>query len=134
MTGFCRVGIMLKHYKHQQHCKCPRCLEDNEDTSHVIQCSHPDALSLWSQSLDTLEHWMTQNHGHPELIKLILLGLRKWQFKEYIPYNYEILDPLLIKAYRSQRRLGWKLFIEGYWAKSGKCVNPNTSFKCIHKN
>jgi hypothetical protein len=60
---------------------------------------------------------MIQNHGHPELIELIILGLKKWWNNEYIPYEYDILDPTLHKAYRHQRRIGWNSFIEGYWAK-----------------
>jgi hypothetical protein len=63
---------MLRIYKHQSHSKCPRCLQDNETTDHVLRCQEPGAAALWKQSMIDLERWMTTNYGHPELIKIIL--------------------------------------------------------------
>jgi hypothetical protein len=102
MTGFCGVGIMLKRYKHQKHSKCPRCLEDNETVYHVLQCPDNDATTLWTQSLERLEQWMTQNQGHPELIELIIMCLTKWHSSKPIPYDYDILEPSLQLAYSQQ--------------------------------
>jgi hypothetical protein len=116
MTGFCGVGIMLRIYKHQRHAKCPRCLLDNEDTAHVLQCENPQAMALWTQSIDQLEQWMLSNAGHPELVELIVLGLTSWRNSSLLPLEYDILEPTLIQAYRKQRRIGWRSFIEGYWA------------------
>jgi hypothetical protein len=118
MTGFCGVGIMLKRYKHQKHSKCPRCLSDNENVHHVLRCTQHGAKSLWTQSIDSLEQWMTRNQGHPELIELIILGLNKWHDQHIIPYDYDILEPLLKQAYNQQRRIGWASFIEGFWSRS----------------
>jgi hypothetical protein len=116
MTGFCGVGKMLQRYRHQKHSKCPRCLSDNETVHHVLQCTHDEAKHIWNQSLENLETWMTNNHGHPELIELIILCLNKWHDQELIPYDYDILEPSLVQAYKQQRRLGWASFIEGYWS------------------
>jgi hypothetical protein len=63
ITGFCGVGVMLKIYKYQSHSKCPRCLTDNETTTHVLCCQEPEAAALWNQSLLDLEQWMTNNLG-----------------------------------------------------------------------
>jgi hypothetical protein len=117
MTSFCGVGIMLQRYKHQQHSKCPRCLVDNKTVHHVLQCPNLEARQLWSTALDKLEQWMTTNHGHPELVELIIMGLSKWHSQELIPLEFEILEPSLQRAYSQQRHLGWASFIEGYWSK-----------------
>jgi hypothetical protein len=117
MTGFCGVGIMLQRYKHQRHSKCPRCLSDNETVHHVLQCPNLEATQLWSTSLEKLEQWMTTNHGHPELVELIIMGMSKWHSQEFIPLEFNILEPTLQRAYSQQRRLGWASFIEGYWSK-----------------
>jgi hypothetical protein len=106
MTGFCGVGKMLKIYKHQKHSKCPRCMANDEDTSHVLRCPHNDATALWNKSIETMENWMVNNHRHPELIKLIILGLQTWRNDNLLPLYYDILEPLLKKAYTKQRRLG----------------------------
>jgi hypothetical protein len=57
MTGFCGVGVMLQWYKHQQHSKCPRCLTDNEDTTHVC-AAHLMMLALYGHS-----QWIHLNAG-----------------------------------------------------------------------
>jgi hypothetical protein len=54
MMGFCGVGIMLKLYRYQKHSKCPQYMADNDDTTHVFQCTHPDATYLWNKSMEDL--------------------------------------------------------------------------------
>jgi hypothetical protein len=117
LTGFCGVGVMLQLYNYQKHTKCPRCKEDGENTDHVLRCLQIEAQGLWQQSLHNLETWMTTNKGHPELIELIILGLQRWHNNDRIPLSYDILEPLLLTAWRKQRRLSWKSFIEGFGAK-----------------
>jgi hypothetical protein len=90
MTGFCGTGKMLKIYRFQKHSKCPRCQTDNENTNHVLQCNHSEALTLWNTSLTSLEEWMLSNNGHPELVELIILGLTKWHNNEIFPLTYDI--------------------------------------------
>jgi hypothetical protein len=99
---FCGVGVMLQRYKHQKHSKCPRCMLDAEDTSHVLQCQHADALTLWQQLMDHLENWMITNQGHPEMVELIILGLNAWHSSTNLPLDYDILEPSLNFAYRKQ--------------------------------
>jgi hypothetical protein len=50
------------------------------------------------------------------MIELIILGLRRWHNDDPIPYSYDILEPTLLQAWRKQRCLGWKSFLEGFWA------------------
>ncbi len=108
---------MLQIYKHQKHSKCPRCMMNDEDTAHVLRCQHADAITLWQQSVDKLEQWMINNQGHPEMIELIILGLNAWHSSNILPLKYDILEPSLSIAYRKQRRIGWRSFIEGFWTK-----------------
>jgi hypothetical protein len=96
--------------------KCPRCLQDNETTDHVLSCREPGAYALWQQLMTDLEIWMTVNYGHPGLIELILVGLKKWHNQERIPYTYDILEPLLKTAWTKQKRFGWTSLIDGFWA------------------
>jgi hypothetical protein len=79
LSGFCGVGIMLVRYAYQKHSKCPRCGIDNETTSHIIQCQHPDAINLWMTEVNSLYQWMQQHLGHPELASIIKDLLLEWQ-------------------------------------------------------
>jgi hypothetical protein len=69
----------------------------------MLQCPHHDTISVWTRSLKSLEQWMTRNQGHPELIELIILGLSKWHDQHIFPYDYDILEPTLIQAYKQQQ-------------------------------
>jgi hypothetical protein len=106
---------MLQIYKHQKHSKCQCFMMDNEDTVHILQCPHHDATNLWNQSIAQLEQWMINNQGHPKLIELIVLGLQSWHSSLVLPLEYDILEPFLQIAYRKQRCIGWRSFIEGFW-------------------
>jgi hypothetical protein len=67
---------------------------------------------------------MTATHGHPELIELVLLGLRKWYNQERISFTYDILEPVLKTAWTRQRRIGCKSLIEGFCASEWRlCQN-----------
>jgi hypothetical protein len=134
MTGFCRVGVMLKIYKYQNHSKCPRCEEDKETTAHVLQCQHPLAINLWTQSIQDLEAWMTINNGHPEMIELMILGLQQWHDNEHILHSYNIHEPMLSTAWKKQCRLGWRSFLQGFGLLNGGNVKNNTFFSTILKN
>jgi hypothetical protein len=41
----CAVGRMTKIQKHREHSMCPRCLQDNKTTEHVLLCKHFETLS-----------------------------------------------------------------------------------------
>lgn len=68
---------------------------------------------------------MINNHGHPELIELVILGLQTWHSNEIIPFAYNILEPLLKTAYKKQRWIGWKSFIEGFWTTERRLVQTD---------
>jgi hypothetical protein len=80
-------------------------MEENEDTTHVLQCAHHEAISLWQKSIGDLEVWMTNNYRHPELIELVILGLNTWHSNNLLPLQYDILEPLLKVAYSKQQQL-----------------------------
>jgi hypothetical protein len=115
MAGFCGVGIMLVRYAYQKHSKCPRCGQDNETTSHIIQCQQPEAVDLWRTEVQSLRTWMLSTMGHPELVSVITASLLEWQSSSR-GYLATPDDATLQLAVNRQRRIGWKSFIEGFWA------------------
>jgi phage FluMu protein Com len=79
MAGFCSVGVMLVRYAYQKHLKCPRCGQSNETTAHIIQCTHPEAVTLWETEVNKLHKWMQENIGYPEMIDIICDSLLEWR-------------------------------------------------------
>jgi hypothetical protein len=106
---------MLVKYAYQKHSKCPRCGQNNETTSHIIQCQQHEAVNLWHNEILALRSWMLRTLGHPELVSIITNALLQWQSTsrgfEGIPR-----DQTLQLAVQRQRNIGWKSFIEGFWA------------------
>jgi hypothetical protein len=115
MAGFCGVGIMLVRYAYQKHSKCPRCGQNNETTSHVIQCRHPGAVNLWHTEVEALKSWMLSNLGQPELVSIITSSLLTWQSSSHGFLGTPSNDTLK-KAVNRQQNIGWKSFIEGFWS------------------
>jgi hypothetical protein len=116
MAGFCGVGIMLVRYAYQKHSRCPRCNQSNEDTAHIIQCPHPDAVNLWTQEVSALHNWMIQSHGHPELCTIIKDSLLEWRSTSK-GYQDKPIDVILQLAVKRQKNIGWRSLIEGFWSK-----------------
>ena len=113
-TGFCGVEKMLLRYKYQAHSTCPRCGASQESTSHVLQCNDDSACQLWDNEVDTLNKWMIEKKGQPNLAKVIVDNLHSWKYRlpksNALPHCHT-----LRKAIIHQDRIGWKQFIEGFW-------------------
>ena len=113
ITGFCGVGAMMKIWKFQTHSKCPRCQMDNENTSHVLQCPHPSAHSLWKEEMKSLDQWMKNNQLHPELRECIVTNLQSWHDGSPYPAK-RYTNQILQRAITKQDLIGWRAFIEGF--------------------
>jgi len=50
-TGFCTTDCRMVKIKLQQMADCPCCGYPNEDTSHILQCPHPDRQLLWDTAI-----------------------------------------------------------------------------------
>ena len=115
-TGFCGTGKMLKIYKWQTHTKCPRCLQDNETTEHVLRCQGEQTQEIWESELPVLELWMKKNNIHSELISITTHGIKAWLENDIIqitPSNRH-----LQRALCHQQQIGWFNFILGFWSKN----------------
>ena len=124
---------MLKRYKWQEHTKCPRCLQDNEDTQHVLKCQGADTAELWENEMKKLEEWMQEHNIHSEIRKLITLNLNKWCRGSHINYNPS--NPYLQLAASEQEQIGWFPFILGFWSKQiSKCQRDHMESQASAKS
>ena len=116
ITGICGVGVMMKLWKFQDHSKCPRCQEDEEDTIHVLRCPHQSAKETWNESLKELDKWIEENDGHPELRESIIKHLSAWHDNRQ-PTAETYNNTSINQAVHNQNQIGWQSFIEGFLAK-----------------
>ena len=107
---------MLKRYKWQPHDQCPRCLQEKEDTRHVLQCTGEGVQDMWESKLTALSKWMSDNKIHSELNLMISHYTKAWIQQvqpTFIPSNH-----LLNKAIKQQNQIGWFQFILGFWSSN----------------
>jgi hypothetical protein len=79
--------------------------------------------------VDKLCQWMKDNQGNPELITIIKHSLLEWRASS-AGYQDTPSDPTLVTAVRRQKNIGWKSFIEGFWALEWRQCQHNY-FQCI---
>ena len=114
-TGFLGVGKMMERRGEQDHSKCPRCDEDEEDNKHVIRCQDPDAKLKWNAEFDRLLIWMSKQRTDPALQAAILAKIQAWQ-RNFPSYHYR--GPReLEEAIKEQDKIGWWNFMLGRVSK-----------------
>ena len=107
----CGVGATMVKWKMQDDAKCPRCGQDQEDTTHVLKCSAAGADEVWQSNMQKLETTMIDLHTRPDLLEALMARLNQW--RRGLPF---INDPLwtdeLVDTVTNQDRLGWKNLLE----------------------
>jgi hypothetical protein len=109
ISGFCATGQMMKRRRERDTDACPRC-GDLETVEHMWKCQQ-DTADLWESAIKSVQRWMTENHTHPEMVRVIVQCLNQWRFNNnskpttYIPWLQELID--------KQTRCGWRNFFEG---------------------
>ena len=63
------TGKYMKRMRFWPIDKCPRCLQDNETTLHVLQCTHPEAKTLAEKLTEELVAQLGQYPSCPQLTK-----------------------------------------------------------------
>ena len=111
-SGFCGTSKMMFRWKKRATDRCPRCLHEVEDASHVWKCQDPRALKVWTQAIENLELWMQQQRTHPEIIHIICAKLLAWQSgsTEEIPIGTFHDLPAVVQK---QDEIGWQSLLEG---------------------
>jgi hypothetical protein len=101
----------MKRYHFQDHAECLRCSEF-EDTTHVIKCQAPHAVTQWEASVAKLDAWLIKSATIPALRSAILNRPKAWKTCDttlVLSYSWPGVDDLLT----AQARVGWRVFLEG---------------------
>ena len=102
----------MKQWNFRPHDSCPFCLHPHEDTEHVIQCQHADALQLWQDQFQKIEESLTKWDTEVTLKVAICQDLQAWRQKNHLTsINY--LPQEIQKAVSDMRRIGYDRILEG---------------------
>jgi len=86
--------------------ECPRCAMAEEDKIHIIRCTQPEASSLWTSALSTLEKWLKEEDTDPALTQDLIAGLQSW----YQGTPAQPSSPATLQ----QSLLGWEGVLDGW--------------------
>ena len=96
---------------------CPFCLASQEDTHHILRCSHQDSITHWTTTIRKVLQKLFTLDTCPILIIALRDELQAWRLNNTLP-NITQYPSLLQSALREQRTIGWKQFMEGFVTKS----------------
>jgi len=112
-TGFCATGCCMVQMKLRQTADCPCCGHRNEDTSHILQCPHPDAQLLWDTAILQLRGHLYNAETKPGTMEDLSTGIDAWCKQEPPPHT-------LTTAGQAQTSLTWNNLVHGFLGKEWK--------------
>ena len=116
---FVATGKNMKRWKQRLNGNCPYCMSENEDTHHIMTCTHADAKRNWEDALQQWVKLLRKIDTCSHLTGAVWKELQAWRNDDSLPC-IETLPSLLQVAIREQREIGWKQFLEGMVGQSWK--------------
>jgi len=107
ITGLCAMGCQMLQTKQCPTADCPCYRHPNEDTSHILQCAHPDSQLLWDSAILQLREHLHNNDTSPSLIKDLSARIDAWS-------RQAIQPPAITPARKEQAALTWQNLIHGF--------------------
>jgi hypothetical protein len=126
-TRHCAVGRMMKIRKEWAHSTCPLCGNQEETTTHVLQCT--EATRIWNITLGALNTWLEEQSTEPSLQAAIIYHLQSWRQSSHTTGGQN--KPNLHKTLSHQNGLGWYNFILGRHAKGFEDIQ-HRYYQSIH--
>ena len=113
------TGKNMVRWKEHHKGNCPYCLEEMEDTRHILLCQHIDALNIWNEAMEEWIKKLRKLDTCSYLIRALKLELTSWKTGT-APPAINMLPSGLQRAIKEQRLIGWKQFLEGLHSKLWK--------------
>ncbi len=114
-SGHCAVGRMMKMRKHWEHSMCPRCLQDNETTEHVLLCQDPRATEHFERLSTKLDQDLVTMETAPELRRTIIRKITNWRRRRRV--TAQVTNKYGEReASEHQDQIGWTNFMLGRMA------------------
>ena len=115
-SGWLGTGTNMQRWNLRYSGNCPFCGAEKEDTNHVLRCSHTVATKNFKSCMKEYDKKLTKYKTAYPLRKAIILELHAWR-ENRKPPSLQFADSELKTIILQQRRLGWKLFLEGIVVK-----------------
>ena len=103
VSGFCVTNKMLSYRTPSHTTKCPCCKAVVvEDSRHQVHYTDPQRISLWKDSIQDVNTWLSENNTEPELQTTIIYYLRYRGTMSFLDSR-----PRYLPISTSQDKIGW---------------------------
>ena len=109
-------GVNMKRWGHWVTDQCPRCGK-KETASHLLRCTDNEAVEKWDRAIGELERWMVRKGTAPDIVRLVIEGIKKWRSPLWTTAARAGKFPGLSEAQRGQETIGWERLFYGELAK-----------------
>ena len=109
------VGKNLLLRKQRFHNQCPFCRAE-EDTSHLWECSHEEAVGNFEIALHDFEQGLERIKTHPGIQFHLIAILRQWRTTQNVTptaFPSSIMNKSQFAPFAEQQKIGWAQFMEG---------------------
>ena len=103
---------MMKLRKHWEHDMCPRCLQNNETTEHVLLCHDPRANEHFELLTKKLDQELVTMETAPEIRRTIIRKITNWRRRQRMAAQVTNKYGER-KASEHQDQIGWTNFMLG---------------------
>jgi hypothetical protein len=118
-SGHLGTGKVVERNNYRLEGSCPFCLQPQEDTAHILDCQHEEALTIWKKHLTTLVLSLHKVRFPNLLIIAIKRELNAWRLR-YPPLPLATYPEPIRSMVQSQRLIGWNQFLLGFLPQSWK--------------
>ena len=86
-------------------------------STHMLRCEEDEAVGKWDKAIDELEQWMVRKGTAPDIVRLVIEGIKKWRSPLWATVSRAGKFPGLAEAQRAQATIGWERLFYGELAK-----------------
>ena len=119
------VGRQLKRHKYWLDSKCPRCGCPNEDSTHIVMCTHTTSVKTLVDSAYNFKLDLKKMETHPFIVNALVMTIHdhgQSTFYKNVPLmTDDISAPLydfICKAAKNQDKIGFYPLFEGHMSKN----------------
>jgi hypothetical protein len=112
-SGHIGTGKVVVRNQYRHDGACPFCLHPLEDTAHILDCHHDEALTSWNKSLWIFATSLHKAHFPVEFIIAIKRELTAMRYR-HVPPRLAIYPAPIRSMIRQQRLIGWNQFLLGF--------------------
>ena len=135
VSRFNPVGRQMKRREYWIDSQFPRCGHPNEDSTHIIQCTHASSVSTLADSALELENEMVKIASHPFIISCISMTIHdrgQSTFANNVPLHSTDMSPelhnLILQAAIAQDEIGYYPIFEEHISRKWR-VAQDYAFK-----